>query len=514
MSGDRAAAAGLPTTAARELGGVHRRTPLAPVALALGGASRSLAVAVLVLARTLDVLPTSYFADGRRRHHRPRPLDERRAAQVPARPARPPHALRDRGPHRPRRVLRQRVRDVPAGHADRGAPAAAAVLRAASRRLRPARRRRGGARPAAPRTRACRARGSRRSAAARGSRPGSPRRGGSIEREGDPNLPVMLVSDLDDSAFDTSALTEELIAYETRRNRPAGRPALPAFREDRSCSSGSSARSAFVQRDELLRNTRVRGAPDGRRRVPVARSRSRRGAPAPARAERARLCARSPGGRRVSARTSRSPIAVRRRRVRRGDRSSSLLAADVLRWKRVERRRRDVRFARRRHDRRRGTPTRSLPAGRLRRAARRRRRRRVPRGGRSASGWRKPREPVRAVRADVTRRSGRRAASSRRLARRTDARRAGRSLPNLRGALAARGGAKLGPTQRPVFVRRAIEQFRRAVTLDPANDDARLQPRARAEAAARGRGRAGRRAAARSPTPGPGAGAATSGRGF
>ena len=83
----------------------------------------------------------------------------------------------------------------------------------------------------------------------------------------------------------------------------------------------------------------------------------------------------------------------------------------------------------------------------------------------------------------------------------------------MRGALLLEE-ARNTTTQRQVFVRRAIEQFRKAVVLDPANGDAvynlelalKLLRRAGADPGGGGEGRA--------PLPAPGAGAATSGAGF
>jgi hypothetical protein len=83
----------------------------------------------------------------------------------------------------------------------------------------------------------------------------------------------------------------------------------------------------------------------------------------------------------------------------------------------------------------------------------------------------------------------------------------------MRGALLLEE-ARNTTTQREVFVRRAIQQFRKAVTLDPANTDAvynlelalKLLRRAGAEPGGAGEGRA--------PLPAPGAGAATTGSGF
>jgi tetratricopeptide (TPR) repeat protein len=123
----------------------------------------------------------------------------------------------------------------------------------------------------------------------------------------------------------------------------------------------------------------------------------------------------------------------------------------------------------------------------------------------------KPRDALREF-ADVTRRSG----AERRLARLADvdpsAERRAMAL-TMRGALLLEE-ARNTTTQREVFVRRAIEQFQKAVTLDPSNGDAlydlelalKLLRRSGTDSGGGGEGRA--------PLPAPGAGAATSGGGY
>ena len=127
----------LPTSAAAELGREHRRTRLVRLGLACSpsGAARR---GVLPLARPGGAAD-QLLRDGQRRRRRPRPLVERRPAEGAARAARDPLDRRDGGSRRPRRLLRQRVRDVPAGHAERGAAPDPAFLRGAARRV-PARR--------------------------------------------------------------------------------------------------------------------------------------------------------------------------------------------------------------------------------------------------------------------------------------------------------------------------------------------------------------------------------------
>jgi hypothetical protein len=123
----------------------------------------------------------------------------------------------------------------------------------------------------------------------------------------------------------------------------------------------------------------------------------------------------------------------------------------------------------------------------------------------------KPRDMLQQF-SDVTRRSG----AERELARLGDVdqnpeRRA--VALTMRGALLLEE-ARNTTTQRQVFVRRAIEQFHKAVTLDPANRDAlynlelalKLLRRSGTDPGGGGEGRA--------PLPAPGAGAASSGSGF
>jgi hypothetical protein len=78
-----------------------------------------------------------------------------------------------------------------------------------------------------------------------------------IAREGDRSLSVLLLSDLDDSGFDTAALTEELTTYERDGIRLRVIPLFPA-QEDRKLFTGIAGKGVFVDRPELLRNTTVR----------------------------------------------------------------------------------------------------------------------------------------------------------------------------------------------------------------------------------------------------------------
>ena len=122
-----------------------------------------------------------------------------------------------------------------------------------------------------------------------------------------------------------------------------------------------------------------------------------------------------------------------------------------------------------------------------------------------------PRAPLREF-ADVTRRSG----AERELARLGDedenpVRRA--NVLVMRGALLLEE-ARNTPTQRQVFVRRAIEQYRKAIELDPTNADAVYDLELSLKLLRRTGADAGGGGDSRSPLPAPGAGAATSGSGF
>ena len=77
-----------------------------------------------------------------------------------------------------------------------------------------------------------------------------------IEREGDRNLSVLLVSDLDNSGFDTSDLTEELGRYD---QAGIDLKVIPLFAgpEDRGLFTQLVGKDALVTRTELLRNTEV-----------------------------------------------------------------------------------------------------------------------------------------------------------------------------------------------------------------------------------------------------------------
>lgn len=78
-----------------------------------------------------------------------------------------------------------------------------------------------------------------------------------IDRERNRSLSVLLLSDLDDSGFDTAALTEELGTYEREGIRLRVIPLFPAP-EDRHLFTSVAGKGAVVDRPELLRNTTVR----------------------------------------------------------------------------------------------------------------------------------------------------------------------------------------------------------------------------------------------------------------
>ncbi len=78
-----------------------------------------------------------------------------------------------------------------------------------------------------------------------------------IARDGDPSLGVVLLSDLDNSGFDTSVLTEELVRYQRQQIDLRVIPLFPAP-EDLSLFEQLIAEDAFVERAELVRNSEVR----------------------------------------------------------------------------------------------------------------------------------------------------------------------------------------------------------------------------------------------------------------
>jgi hypothetical protein len=126
--------------------------------------------------------------------------------------------------------------------------------------------------------------------------------------------------------------------------------------------------------------------------------------------------------------------------------------------------------------------------------------------------WRsKPRDPIR-VFEDVTRRSAAERTLGRTFERDSEANRRSQ-LEVLRAAMMLEE-ARNSPTQRQVFVRRAIEFLDRAVVIDPSNETAVYNLELALKLLrASGSGVAGS-GDTRSPLPSPGAGSATSGSGF
>ncbi len=77
-----------------------------------------------------------------------------------------------------------------------------------------------------------------------------------IERDGDPRLAVTLLSDLDNSGFDTSPLVDELATYARVGIDLRVIPLFPQP-EDRELFVQLAGRESLVERAELLRNTDV-----------------------------------------------------------------------------------------------------------------------------------------------------------------------------------------------------------------------------------------------------------------
>jgi hypothetical protein len=77
-----------------------------------------------------------------------------------------------------------------------------------------------------------------------------------FEREGNQSLSVLLLSDLDNSGFDSSFLTEELVEYRRAGIDLRVIPLFP-FPEDRAFFESLVGKSALIRDVELIRNTRV-----------------------------------------------------------------------------------------------------------------------------------------------------------------------------------------------------------------------------------------------------------------
>lgn len=254
--GDSLHRPGLPTSAARELAGAHRRTRR--LRLAVAAAVLALLVACFLVARALDVLPTSYFAqstggvvvldlstsvdpikaqraervlrtfaetEGRvglvvfsdsayemfppdTRSEELRPLLRFFEGPSPSQPSFRRFGRRGRGDDdEPRR----RELETPWSLSFRGGTRISTGL-AEARRV--------------------------------------------IEREGDPALSVLLLSDLDNSGFDSTFLPDELAAYRQAGIELRVIPLFPPA-EDREFFEQLLGKDAFVKDIELIRNTRV-----------------------------------------------------------------------------------------------------------------------------------------------------------------------------------------------------------------------------------------------------------------
>ena len=245
---------GLPTSAAGELGEAHRR--MRRTRLLLAAAVLALLTACFFVARSLDVLPTTYFAESTGGVV---VLDL--SASVDAVKAR-----------RAQRVLRTFARTESRVGLVVFSDSAYEMFPPDTRseELRPLLRffeRRGGDRPDFRRFN--RRRGFSTPLRRERETPWSLTfRGGTristgllvarqiVEREGDPSLSVLLLSDLDNSGFDSSTLTEELVAY---RRAGIGLRVIPLFPapEDRELFEQQVGKGAFVKDLELIHNTRV-----------------------------------------------------------------------------------------------------------------------------------------------------------------------------------------------------------------------------------------------------------------
>jgi hypothetical protein len=245
---------GLPTSAVRELGGVVHRTRILRFGLVLGAGL--LATAVLLSAGRLEATPTSYFASGSGGIV---VLDLSTSVE-PRKYQRIHRFLRSLSETSTRMGLVV-FSDVayemfPPGTQGEELAAMLPFFQPPQQRIVSFRRGRFGRRD-------------RRLLPPQGFDPSSPWtgtfRGGTristglevarqmIERDGG-SPAVMLVSDLDDSALDTEALTQELIQYETAGIALRIVP-LFAPQEDRALFQQLVGKEAFVRNDELLRNS-------------------------------------------------------------------------------------------------------------------------------------------------------------------------------------------------------------------------------------------------------------------
>ena len=245
---------GIPTTAARELGDVHRRTRR--TRLALASAAVALLAACFVLARSLDALPTTYFAESTGGI-----LVLDLSTSVDA-------------------VKAQRAERVLRSFAETEGRVGLVVFSDSAYEMFPPDTRSEELRPLLrffegpqrrPNTGFGRSRG-------QDDDDRLPReletpwslsfRGGTristglaearnvIEREGDRTLSVLLLSDLDNSGFDSSFLTNELVTYRRQGIDLRVIPLFPGV-EDREFFESLAGKDAMIRDVELIRNTRV-----------------------------------------------------------------------------------------------------------------------------------------------------------------------------------------------------------------------------------------------------------------
>lgn len=245
---------GLPTSAAAELAYPHRRTRR--TRLALAAAALALLAACFFLARSLDVLPTTYFAEstgGVVVLDLSTSIDAEKAQRM----------------ERTLRTFAQTEGRVGlVVFSDSAYEMFPPDTR--SEELRPLLRffeRRGGERPDFRRF-SRRQRDSTRAPRQMETPWSLSFRGGTristglqearfiVEREGDPSLSVLLLSDLDNSGFDTSTLTEELVAYRRAGIDLRVIPLFPAP-EDRALFEQLVGKDSLVKDVELIRNTRI-----------------------------------------------------------------------------------------------------------------------------------------------------------------------------------------------------------------------------------------------------------------
>jgi hypothetical protein len=245
---------GLPTTATRELAGVHRRTRR--TRLALASAALALLAACFYLARSLDVLPTTYFAESTGGI-----LVLDLSTSVDA-------------------VKAQRAERVLRSFAETEGRVGLVVFSDSAYEMFPPDTRSEELRPLlrffeGPRRRPNAPRFGRRGGDRGVRRPRELEtpwslsfRGGTristglaearhvIERQGDRSLSVLLLSDLDNSGFDSSYLTDELVTY---RRAGIDLRVIPLFpgAEDRDFFEQLAGKDAMIRDVELIRNTRV-----------------------------------------------------------------------------------------------------------------------------------------------------------------------------------------------------------------------------------------------------------------